>query len=148
MASLGRNLDIMAQVRRINRQLNNTVELCSGPIEQTLLTQASLVASEQKSLAPVDISSKTPGALKDSVRVERGRATEKKAIVIKIKAGGAKTKKEGAGGKAYDYGRAVEFGTKDMPAHPFFFPIWRARRKEVRAAVRKAVKQAVLKVFK
>jgi HK97 gp10 family phage protein len=148
MASISKQFDIAYQTARINKQLNAVVDECSGPIEQTLLTQASLVASEQRSLAPVDETSPTPGALKQSVRVEKGQPTAKKALVIKIKAGGPQTLKEGKTGKPYDYGRAVEFGTKDVKPRSFFFPIWRARKKDVRAAVRAAVKKAVKDTFK
>ena len=148
MASLGKNLTIAAQVSRIKRQLDSVAQKCEGPIGQTLFTQAALVASEIRSVAPIDNSSDTPGALRASVRVEQGQATGKKKIVVKIKAGGTKTLKGGAGGKVYDYGRAVEFGTQEMQAQPFFFPIWRARRKAVRATVRKAIGNAVRGVFK
>ncbi len=144
MATLGKYLDVMTQVRRIEKQLNTVAAKCEKPIEETLLTQASLVASEIKSVAPVDESSDTPGGLKASVRVEQGHPTVKKAFVVKIKAGGVKTAPEGG----YDHARANEFGTQKMPAQPFFFPIWRARRKDVRAAVRKKVGEAVRNVFK
>ena len=146
MASIAKNLTVAYQVARINAQLNKTASLCAGPVEETLLTQASLVASEIKSVAPVDESAETPGALKASVRVERGKPTAKKAFVVNVKAGGVLTRK--GGGKPYDYARAQEFGTQDQPAHPFFFPIWRARKKDARAAVRKAVQKAVSQVFK
>jgi HK97 gp10 family phage protein len=143
-----KNATIAYQVARINARLNQTTDLCAGPVEETMLTQAALIATEQKSLAPIDPDSEMPGALKESVRVEKGTPKPKKAIVINIKAGGAKTRKQGKAAKPYDYGRAVEFGTQDMKAQPFFFPIWRARKKDARAAVRKAVKQAVSQVFK
>lgn len=148
IGSLGQNLEIMQQVARINRELEGVVAKCQGPIEQTMQTQAALVASEIKSVAPVDETSKTPGALKDSVRLEEGSATAKRAFVLKIKAGGTKTRKTSKAGNTYDFARAVEFSTQDMPARPFFFPIWRARRKEVRLAVKKAIKTAVKDVFK
>lgn len=144
MASLGKYLDVMTQVRRINQQLNTVAAKCEGPVEDTLVTQASLVASEIKSLAAVDPTSDTPGELKASVRLERGQPTAKKAFVIKIKAGGQKTAPDGG----YDHARANEFGTQKMAAQPFFFPPWRARRKDVRTAVRKAIGPAVRDVFK
>ena len=142
---LFKEIDIAVQVRRIKRNLESVIDKCTGPIEQTLITQASLVAAEQRSVAPVGegADEKNPGALRDSIRVERGSPTAKKAIVIKIKAGGESTHNDG-----YDYARAQEFGTQEMPANPFFFPIWRARRKDVRAAVNKAIKNAVKDVFK
>jgi HK97 gp10 family phage protein len=153
MASIFKHLSIAAQVRRISGKLNSVAQKCEGPISATLFTQAALVASEQKGLAPVDPTSETPGALRDSIRVEQGTATGKKKFVVKIKAGGQATQRAVKNGKAgfsysYDYARAIEFGTQDMPAQPFFFPIWRARRKAVRAVVRKAVGIAVRGVFK
>jgi HK97 gp10 family phage protein len=143
MAGFGRTFEVMAQIRRINKQLNDVAAKCEGPVGDTLLTQASLVASEIRSVAPVDDHSPTPGALKASVRVEQGSPTPKKSIVVKIKAGGRGTDESG-----YDYARANEFGTQKMPAQPFFFPIWRARRKDVRAVIRKKIKIAVKDVFK
>lgn len=148
MASLGKHLSIAAQVRRIKRNLNSVVEKTSERIEGSLFTQAALLAAEIKGLAPVDSSSETPGALRDSVRVERGSPTAKKAVVVKIKAGGPRTLKQGKSGKPYNYARAVEFGTQDMQPKPFFFPIYRARRKAIRAATRKAISNAVKDTFK
>lgn len=147
MASIAKNLSVMQQVRRINKELDGVADKCRDEISQTVAIQAALVASEIRSVAPVDPDSATPGALKASVRVEEGTPTSKKQVLFRILAGGISTIKQGAG-KAYNWARAVEFGTVDMPAHPFFFPIWRARRKDVRAAIRKAVKNAVSRVFK
>jgi HK97 gp10 family phage protein len=149
MVSVSKYLTIAQQVSRINKQLNNVVDLTTKPIEETLLTQASLLASEQRSLAAEDPNAEKPGALKASIRVERGAPTSKKAIVIKIKAGGEKTAGTGEkSAKPYDYARANEFGTQKMKAQPFFFPVYRARKKEIRAAVRKAISLAVKGVFK
>jgi HK97 gp10 family phage protein len=135
-----KTLEVMAQVRRIKAQLEGVAAKCERPVIDALITQAALVASEIKALAPIDQTSKT---LKDSVRVEEGKSTGKRAYVVKIKAGDTVTN---AGG--YNYARAVEFGTQKSPAHPFFFPIWRARRKGVRQVIRKAIKLAVRDVFK
>lgn len=149
MASLGKNLSIAAQVRRINQQLTKVADLAARPVEDTLITQAALLASEQRSLAPVDSSAEHPGALRASIRVEVGARTARKAFVIKIKAGGEKTAgADGKTAKPYDYARANEFGTQKMPAQPFFFPVYRARKKEIRGATRKVIKGAVKGVFK
>lgn len=48
-----------------------------------------------------------------------------------------------AGGKNAFYARFVEFGTVKMPPRPFFFPVWRARRKKVQAGIRRAMKRAI-----
>jgi len=50
------------------------------------------------------------------------------------------------GGDAF-HAPFIEFGTEKMPARPFFFPVWRARRKKIRAriaaAMRKAIRDAI-----
>lgn len=111
-------------------------------VKDTMVTQASLIAGEIKSLAPVGEDSDSPGALKASVRVVEGKSTAKKAFVVKIIAGGPATEKD-----AYQYPRAVEFGTQKTPAHPFFWPIFRLRRKGARQAIRKAAVTAVKGAF-
>lgn len=142
MASFGRNLEIYAAVREVNRRLGKVAALVEGRVKATMITQASLIASEIKSIAPVGEETDHPGELKASVRVVEGAATKKKAFVVKIVAGGGNTIKD-----RYNYPRAVEHGTQRAPAHPFFWPIWRLRRKGARAATRKAAVQAVKDVW-
>ncbi len=48
-----------------------------------------------------------------------------------------------AGGGDAFYARFHEFGTKDMPAHPFFYPVWRARRKRVKSAIARAINKTI-----
>lgn len=51
-----------------------------------------------------------------------------------------------AGDKDAFYARFQEFGTANMPANPFFYPVWRHNRRRVRSrllrALRKAIRQA------
>lgn len=142
MASFGRNLEIMLAVREVNRRLAGVATAVERDVKETMITQASLIAAEIKRVAPIGQDSDNPGALRDSVRVEEGKSTAKKAFVVKIKAGGSKTEKS-----AYQYPRAVEFGTQKAPAHPFFWPIFRLRRKGARQAIRKQAVESVRKVF-
>lgn len=142
-------LSVAQQVARINRDLNRVADACEEEVFGTLLTQAALVAAEMRAVAPVS-HDRVPGQLRDSIRVDK---SEKKARTVLVEAGGKETLRRVENGKAgfaytYDYVRAAEYGTEDAPAHPFFWPIWRARRKGVRAATRKAVKNAVRTVFK
>jgi HK97 gp10 family phage protein len=51
-----------------------------------------------------------------------------------------------AGGGDAFYARFLEFGTIKAPAHPFFFPVWRARRKRVKNRITRAVRQTIKKV--
>lgn len=48
-----------------------------------------------------------------------------------------------AGGSDAFYARFQEFGTVKMPANPFFFPVWRARRKRTRGAITRAINKAI-----
>lgn len=142
MASLGRNLEIMAAVRLVNRKLGSVAAAVENRVKGVMLTQAGLIAAEIKSIAPVDETSENPGELKASVRVEEGKSTPKKAFVVKIVAGGSGTIKSG-----FNYPRGVEFGTQANPAHPFFWPIFRLRRKGARLTIRKSAVQAVKDVW-
>jgi HK97 gp10 family phage protein len=48
-----------------------------------------------------------------------------------------------AGGGDAFYARFHEFGTVKMPAQPFFFPVWRARRKRVRSRISRAIRKSI-----
>lgn len=47
-----------------------------------------------------------------------------------------------AGGEDAFYARFLEFGTLKMAAQPFFFPVWRARRKRVKARISRAISKS------
>lgn len=144
MASIGRHLEIMQAVRLVKKRLAAVTTAVQDEVVGTMVTQASLIAAEIKSIAPVDAESETPGALKDSVRVIEGKRTAKKAFSVQIAVGNLNTKDGKAG---FNYPRGVEFGTQKTPAHPFFWPIWRLRRKGARVAIRKSAVKAVKRVF-
>lgn len=48
-----------------------------------------------------------------------------------------------AGDKDAFYARFQEFGTQDMPANPFFFPVWRANKRRVKSRITRAIKKAI-----
>lgn len=48
-----------------------------------------------------------------------------------------------AGDKDAFYARFQEFGTVDMPANPFFFPIWRSNKKKIKSRISRAVSKAI-----
>lgn len=148
MASLGKNIDVMLQVRRISRNLNRIVDVVTPAVRDTMLGQAALIASEMRRVVSVGTTGEheIAGALRDSIRVEEGAPTAKKAIVIRIKAGGRKTINAGES-HSYDYARANEFGTTEMHAKPFFYPVYRSRRKEAGRNIRARMKKEVVKVF-
>lgn len=42
-----------------------------------------------------------------------------------------------------NYARYLEFGTSRMRARPFFYPVWRARRRSVKTRVARAISKAI-----
>ncbi len=48
-----------------------------------------------------------------------------------------------AGGGDAFYAKFHEFGTVKMPANPFFFPVWRARRNRVKGRISRAISKAI-----
>ncbi|MEX5600703.1 HK97-gp10 family putative phage morphogenesis protein [Pseudophaeobacter sp. C1-32P7] len=48
-----------------------------------------------------------------------------------------------AGGGDAFYARFHEFGTIAMPANPFFFPVWRARRRRVKSRISRAMSKSL-----
>ena len=77
--------------------------------------------------------------LANSIRKEPG----KKQTVVVIRAGGATTTTQLSGGRSYDYARAVEFGTENVSAQPFFFPSYRLTKKKMRSAMRRKITKTI-----
>lgn len=101
-----------------------------------LLKRATELAGLIESVAPVD-----EGGLKTTIKVVPG----KKDTIVRIVAGGQKTVRPGVSSKPYDYARADEFGTVNMPARPFFFPTYRLQRKKIRAAMKRKITASIKK---
>lgn len=55
----------------------------------------------------------------------------------------AGTRDKSLGDQDAFYARFQEFGTINMSANPFFFPVWRARRKRVKGRVSRAISKAI-----
>lgn len=94
--------------------------------------QADKLADAMRAAAPV----KT-GKLRDSITVRRTR----NALKFYVTAGGNATTTEirAGAGVAFDYSRAVEFGTSERSAHPFFYTTARAMEAEIQQALQDAV---------
>lgn len=152
----------MAVVKMLNRdkivaRLNSLYPSTIALVDAQVLKEAHDLAAAVKRAVPV-----LSGALRDSVRVEKGdRAlsyvvkvgdvpeTRKKVRRGVLSADFEKAKASGGFKGEYDYALAVEFGHhtvdgKQVPAEPYFFPTYRARKKgmkrRVRAAARKGLK--------
>lgn len=69
----------------------------------------------------------------------------KKDTIVRVVAGGQLTVRQGVSSKAYDYARADEFGTVNMPAKPFFFPTYRLRKKKIISAMKRKITASIKK---
>lgn len=71
-----------------------------------------------------------------TVKTPKG-ARDYASMQITIFAGG-----KGNGLDAF-YARFQEFGTKDMPANPFFYPAYRAKSRSAKSAVTRSMRKAI-----
>lgn len=101
-----------------------------------LNTQADGLVELIKSVAPRG----ETGELVHSIRKVPG----KKDTIVRIVEGGALTTRPGSS-KPYDYARADEFGTVNMPAKPHFFPSYRLRKKKMIAAMKRKITASIKK---
>jgi len=95
-----------------------------------LQASADQLVQQMKSAAPVGAT----GNLRTSIRKEPG----KNETTVRVMAGGVLTTVQGRKYN-YDYAMAVEFGTQQAGAHPFFYPSWRLRRKRIRSAMKRRI---------
>lgn len=102
----------------------------------TIKAEADRLATAIKAKAPVK-----SGALRDSVQVRR----RKNDVDLEVTAGGDATTREvrAGSGVRYDYARAVEFGTVNAPAEPFFYNTYREMAPEIRQNIEDAVQEAI-----
>jgi HK97 gp10 family phage protein len=101
-----------------------------------LLENAEDLARRIKAAAPKD-----EHELEQTVRVVPG----KNGVTQRVVAGGKATRRPVEHGQSptFDYARAQEFGTEDLAANPFFFPVYRKRKRAMRAKQKRAIKKAI-----
>lgn len=132
----------LERFRRLTEELRKEVHDLAV---QELNRQAAELAGTIRAIAPIyqgpadlDIE---PGALKDSVRVIPDRTRD---TLVRVAAGGDLTTRK-SGGTSFDYARAVEFGTQEMEAKPFFFPTYRLSKKKMIAAMKRRIVASIKK---
>jgi len=118
-------------------------------VQKAMEAAADQIVADMKRLAPKDT-----GELAASIGWTWGEAPAGSMVVGTV---GRGTKRRAAaggqyasmqitiyagGGKAF-HARFQEFGTAKMPANPFFFPVWRARRRGVKSAISGAIRKAL-----
>lgn len=84
---------------------------------------AESVAAGQRRIVPVD-----KGDLRRSITVEM----DERALRATVS----------AGGKDAYYGTFQEYGTREQPAQPFFWPVWRSRKQEIKRSLAAAFRRA------
>jgi HK97 gp10 family phage protein len=132
---------------RLVKKLTRIPELMRLKIRDAMADEADEIVAMMKRLVPVE-----PGKpdLRDSIGWRWGaRAPAGSAAVGQVRTsefGSTLTLTIYAANNQTFYGTFVEFGTSKMAARPFFFPSYRARRKDAKKAMREAVREAARQV--
>lgn len=137
----------MVETYRLRRKLYATRQRVYAAVRVEMEAVATKLVAEMKLLVPVD-----SGALRDSIGWTWGEAPKGSMAISQLKGRGrdglyisiyAGTRDKKLGDQDAFYARWQEFGTKDMPANPFFYVVWRANRRRVRAGISRTVRKAV-----
>lgn len=140
----------MVDTYRLRRKLHEVRKRVEVAVKAQMEIYAAMLVAEMRFLVPVD-----SGALRDSIGWTWGTAPKGSMSIAAIKGRrgpglyisiyvGTRDKSLGAGDAFY--ARWQEFGTKDMPANPFFYVVWRANRRRVRSGISRAAKKAAKSV--
>lgn len=127
---------------RFQRRMNLIPVKVREAVQPALLQGAHEIADAMESLAP-----EKTGDLKNSITVTGpGGATPPYS-----QPGGAMVVPSNAaaitvGSTDVRYAHLVEFGTKNAPAQPFFWPAFRLTRKRAAARVKRAISKAIREV--
>lgn len=115
-----------------------------APISAALAQSAEEITQFQRAAVPSD-----KGTLRSTIQWQFGGAAvggKKGAILedlmVVITAGGPPTEQHEKTGN-YNYAAAQEFGTKKMPANPFFFPGFRLGKKRAKSRIARAANKAL-----
>ena len=101
-----------------------------------LNAQGDTLVRQMISAAPYD-----EGNLQHSVRKIAGKSDTQ----IRVMAGGVLTVRPSVSSKPFDYSRADEFGTVNMPAKPFFFPTYRLMKKKMISTMKRRITASIKK---
>jgi hypothetical protein len=128
----------MAETAAFKRRLARIPARVRAEVMQHMADAAEEVAGIMRRVGPGD----RTFVLERSIRIE----PEPAQLRVRIKAGGKDTRKAVRSGASvlYDYALAQEFGTENMPASPFFYPVWRLRRRAVRSKIQRAIRKSVI----
>jgi HK97 gp10 family phage protein len=143
--------NITQGLANLNRKLTKAIpQSVYNQVRDVLAAQADKIVAQMKRHAPFDT-----GDLQMSISWCWGNAPKGTMTIGHVGVGkGGRTFKQGAdktglrisifagGGDEY-YAWFQEFGRQGMPAHPFFYPIYRANRRSAKAAITRAITKGV-----
>lgn len=126
---------------KLNRRWKAVPKLVREAVRAELERNAEEIVSEIRAAAP---KGKT-GRLAASINWTWGDAPEGTMTIGKVGGrdyGTMRITIYAGGGKAF-YAWFQEFGTQKMAANPFFFPVWRARRRRTKTRITRAINKAI-----
>lgn len=127
---------------RLQRKLQALPNAVKAPIRAAMVASANEIVAMAKSLVPVD-----KGTLRNSIGWTWGRPPSGSVSLGVAQAlGGELSLTVFAGNDKAYYARWVEFGTTQNVAQPYFFPSYRARKKNMKARINKAMRDAARSV--
>lgn len=122
----------------VRKTLEKLPKIARANLQTGMTESAEALANNMRARVPVK-----EGTLRDSIRVEPRKNPN--LIGALIKAGGPTTTKPVRNGQSavYDYSMAIELGTQEQLASPFFFPEYRRAKSNIKRRASKAVSAAV-----
>lgn len=138
-------------LQRFKRKLRSIPEAAKEEIRRGLEQSADEIVDLMKRMVPAD-----EGKLRASIGWTWGappegatvfaKAAGEAGLVITIYAGDRNTIVTNARGVEFQNAFLQEFGTKNMPANPYFRPAWRLNKKRAQSRVSRSIGKAARKV--
>lgn len=130
-------------LEELHRRFQAVPQIVRNEVVKELEKAASELVREMQSLAPKGTTRKLVNSIgwtwgdapKGSLTIGKVANREYGKLSITIYAGGD---------EAF-YARFQEFGTRNMPANPFFYPVYRSNKSRIKGRLSRAVTRAVKK---
>ncbi len=133
-------------LERLRRKMARIPEEVKKRAKADLMLAGREINMLQRALAP-----KEDGTLRSTIRTEA--VEDAIGPTVAVVAGGAATTKpvrnsEKGSAPSIDYAVEQEYGNEHMPANPYFWPGYRARKKQARKRLKEGMKLSVRKAVK
>lgn len=132
------------RLQRLKRRMTALPKAVREAATRETLESANELAAAMRNVAPVD-----EGDLRDSITVTPGGQN----TPAYSQPGGSRTVPENAamvtvGDTNVRYPHLVEYGTKDIAAQPFFWPVVRSKKKKIANRVKRSISKAAREEWK